>query len=108
MSRADHSAMILVIKGRAAEIDEVDLWAEQDFSEFRRPGREGTRGWNVAIICECLVVVVQQKNVFRFQVGVYEIEVVQEGDGAEQLPSESLNVGAGEGHKASALEEVED
>lgn len=37
-----------------------------------------------------------------------EVEVVQEGDGAQQLAGEGLDVGAREGHEAAGFEEVED
>lgn len=36
---ADHRAVILVIEGSAAEIDQVDLWAKQHSSELGRPRR---------------------------------------------------------------------
>ena len=36
-----------------------------------------------------------------------EVEIVQEGNRAEQLTSEGLDVRPGEGHEATTLEEVE-
>ncbi|KAK3088969.1 hypothetical protein LTR53_019838, partial [Teratosphaeriaceae sp. CCFEE 6253] len=47
-------------------------------------------------------------DVLRLEVGMDEVEVVQEGDAAQQLPGEGLDVRAGEGHEAALLEEVED
>ena len=37
-----------------------------------------------------------------------EVEVVEEGDGAEELTGEGLDVGPGEGDEGGGFEEVED
>ena len=51
---------------------------------------------------------VQQQDVLGFEVGVDEVEVMQEGDGAEELARKGLDVGAREGDEAALFEEVED
>lgn len=51
---------------------------------------------------------IQEQDVLGLEVGMDEVEVVQEGDGTEELPREGLDVRARERHEAGGFEEVED
>jgi hypothetical protein len=51
---------------------------------------------------------VKEKDILGLQIGMDEVQVVQEGDRSQQLASEGLDVGAREWYKAAVLEEVED
>jgi hypothetical protein len=55
-----------------------------------------------------LVIVLIQQNVLRLQVGVNQIQVVQEGDACEELACEVPYLTVGEGDEAVAFQEVED
>lgn len=99
--------MVLIVKRRAAKIDEVDVWTEEHSSELGRPGGQSARRGNVAVVRKGLVCVIEQQDVLRLQVGVNEVQIVQEGDGAEELACKCLDVGSGKGNEASALEEIE-
>lgn len=108
MPGADNGAVILVVECGTAEVDEVDLRTQQHSSELCRSCRQCAGGWNVPIVGESLVCVAEQQNVLRLQVGVDQIQVVQECNGSKELPCEGLNVRSWEGDKATALQEVED
>lgn len=100
--------MILVIECCGTEVDEPDLWIEEHFAMPCRAVHRCGRRWYCAVVCECLVGVLHQKNVLRLEVGMDKIQVVQEGDTGEQLLRKFLDVRTGEGHEAVALEKVED
>lgn len=51
---------------------------------------------------------VEQQDVLGLQVRVDEVQVVQEGDGTEQLAREGLNVRSWKWYEATAFQEVED
>lgn len=51
---------------------------------------------------------VYQKNILRLEIGVDEVEVVKECNGAQELSCERLDVRARKWYKATLLEEVED
>lgn len=51
---------------------------------------------------------IQQQDVLWFEIGVDEVQVVEEGDGPEQLAGKGLNVRAWEWHKGATLKEVKD
>lgn len=108
VSCADDRAVVLIIERRASKVDKVNLRAEQDATEFGRPGRQCARGRNVAVVSEGLVSMAQEQDILGLEVGVNEVEVVEESNGPEQLSGESLNVRAGEGHEGAAFEEVKD
>lgn len=92
MPGADNRAVILIVECGTAEVDEVDLRAQQHSSELCRSCRQCAGGWDVPIVGEGLVCVAEQQDVLRLQVGVNQIQVVQECDGSKELPCEGLNV----------------
>lgn len=120
--------MIFVIKGRRTKVDESNLRVEQHPAELCRAGICVGRRRDVAIICEGLVVVLYKEDVLGLEIGVDEIEVMQDckrelgtdrqglgaprgkltGDAREELAGKLLDVSAGERHKGIALEEVKD
>ena len=60
-----------------------------------------------SVVRERLVVVVHKKNVLRLQIGVDQIQVVEEGNAGEELLGKLLDVRAWEGYKLIRLEEIE-
>lgn len=70
--------MILVVKGSGAEVDQPDLAVEEHTSLTGRAGSDMRRGRNVAVVGEGLICPVDEQDVFRLQVGVNEIEVMQD------------------------------
>jgi hypothetical protein len=120
--------VILVIKGSRTKVDESNLGVKQHPTELCRAGICVGRRRDVAVICEGLVVVLHEENVLGFEIGVDEIEIMQDckhesetdgqglgavgdkltGDARKELASELLDVSARKGHKSVALEEVKD
>lgn len=70
--------MILILKGGGPEIDQPDFSVEQDSTLRSLPVDGGGGGGYFPVVCEGLVGVVCQEDVFRFEVGVYQIEIMQD------------------------------
>lgn len=70
--------MIFIIKGSRAKVNQTDLAVQQDASlrSFTGDGERGGR--DVSVVGEGLVVVVDKEDVFGFQVGVDEVEIVED------------------------------
>lgn len=60
---------------------------------------KGGGGWDGPVVCEGLVIVVDQKDVFWLKIGVDQVQVVEECYTGEELLGELLDVGAWERHK---------
>ena len=108
MPRTDHRRMVFVIKRGRPKVDKVDMRTQEYSSELRAPRVQRAAARYVPIVCECLVVVIEQKDILRLEVGVDEVQVVEERYRTQQLPREGLNVRAREWYKAAILQEVED
>ena len=63
--------------------------------------------WDSSVVCECLVIVIHQEDILGLQVGVDQIQVVEEGNTGKELLGKLLNVRAWEWHKLIRLEEIE-
>ena len=78
MSCGDNGGVVFVVEGGRAKVDEPDLAVEKDsslasISRVRvRGGRDG------AVIGEGLISVADKEDVFGFQIGVDEVEVVED------------------------------
>jgi hypothetical protein len=120
--------VVLVIKRGRAKVDESNLGVKQHPAELCRAGICVGRRRDVAVICEGLVVVLHKEDVLGFEIGVDEVEIMQDckdesdtdgqglggagdkltGNARKELASKLLDVSARKGHKGVALEEVED
>lgn len=119
--------MVLVLKGGRTKIDEPDLRVKQDLPLRRLAVDRLRRRRHLAVVRECLILVVAEKDVLGLEVGVDQVEVVEDcarsacipdpptcrmaprtSNAGEQLAGKVLNLAVGEGHKVVALEEVED
>ena len=108
MSGAYHGRMIFIIKSGRSEIDQIDVWTQKHPSKLRTPSIQRTTAGYVPVVCESLVIMVEEKDILRLKIGMNEVEVVKEGYRAEQLACEGLDVRAGKWYEAAVLEEVED
>lgn len=108
MPRTHNRTVVLIIERRRAKIYQVDLRTEQHPPELGAPRRQGTRRRDIPVISKRLVVMVEEQDVLRLEVRMNEVEVVEEGDAAQELAGKGLNVGAWEGHEAALFQEVED
>lgn len=70
VSCANHGAMVFVVKGRAPEVYQIDLWAKQHSPELCRTLRQCAGGGNIPIVGKSLIGVVQQQNILWLQVRV--------------------------------------
>lgn len=70
--------MVLVLEGGRAEVNQSNLSIEQYLSLRCLSVDSGGGGWNSTAIRERLVRTFAQKDVFWLQVGVNEIQVVQD------------------------------
>lgn len=108
MPCADNARVVFIIECCTPKVDQVDMRRKQNPPELRTPRSQRTARRDIPIIGERLVCVTEEQDVLGLEVGVDEVEVVQEGDRAEQLPCEGLDVRAGKGDEAGGFEEVED
>jgi hypothetical protein len=74
----DDGGVVLVVEGGGAEVDEADVRVEQDaaLAGVARDGLGG--GGDGAVVGEGLVGVADEEDVFGFEVGVDEIEVMED------------------------------
>lgn len=84
--------MVLVIKRSGPKIDEIDLRLQQNPPELRSTLVQCTRGRYIPVVCEGLVLMIEQQNVLRFQVRMDEVQIMQERDRLEELVGEGLDV----------------
>ena len=108
MPRTNNTRMILIIERRTPKINQVDLRTQQNPPKLRAPRSQRAARWDIPVISKRLVRMTQEQDVLGFEIGMDEVEVVQEGDGAEELAGEGLDVRAWEGYEARRFEEVED
>ena len=78
MPRAHHRTVVLIVKCRRPEINQVDLRTEQHPPELGTPRRQRTTARDIPVVRERLVCVIQQQNVLWLEIGVDEIKIVQE------------------------------
>lgn len=80
MPRAHHRTVVLIVKCRRPEINQVDLRIEQHPPELGTPRCQRTTARDIPVIRERLVSMIQQQNVLWLEIGVNEIKVVQESN----------------------------
>ena len=107
MASRNDRRVVLVVERSRAEINKPDLGVQQNLAMSRLSASNCRGRRHGPVICERLVIVVHQKDVFWFQVGVNQIKVVEEGNAGEELLGELLDMGAREGYKLIRLKEVE-
>ena len=78
VARGDDAGVILIIKSGGAEIDEPDFRVEEDFALIGAAGCGVGGGRDPAGIGEGLVIVVDEEDIFRFEIGVNEVEVMED------------------------------
>ena len=79
MPSANDGTMVFVIKGCGAKVDQADVGIKEDPALFGRSLGQGRGSGNVPAVGECLVVVIDQENVFRFEICMHELQIMQEG-----------------------------
>ena len=116
--------MILIVECGRTKINQSNLTIKQDSSLSGSPCRAVGGRWYVAVVSKCLILVVDQQNIFWFEVGMNEIEIMKDysnisastfnrttigltGNTGEQLSCKVLNLTAWERHETIALEKVE-
>lgn len=78
MSCGDNGGVVFVVEGGRAKVDEPDLAVEKD-STLAGISRVRVRGGgDGAVIGEGLISVADKEDVFGFQIGVDEVEVVED------------------------------
>lgn len=70
--------VILVVESRRSKVDQPNLWFKQDFAVLSRASGRRGRGRYVAVICKGLVCTVDEQYVFRLQIRVDEIQIVED------------------------------
>lgn len=98
--------MVLVIESGRAKVDKPNLRIKQDLAMSGRAIHRRRRRRHRPIVSEGLVVVVDEKDVLRLQIGVDQVQVVQKSHAGEELFRELLDVRAREWYEAIRLEKV--
>ena len=106
VTRGHHRRVVLIVERSRSKVDESDFRVEKDLAMACCPVYSSRRRRHSSIVRKSLIVVVNKQNVFRLQIGMNEVEVVQKGNTGEQLLGKLLDVGAGKRHKAVGLEKV--
>jgi hypothetical protein len=76
--RGDNGGVVFVVEGGRAKVDEPDLAVEKDSSLAGISGIRVRGRGNGAVVGEGLVSVADEEDVFGLQVGVDEVEVVED------------------------------
>lgn len=92
--------MVLIVESGRAEVDQADFRVEKDLPMSRTTINSCRRRRHRPVVCEGLVVVVDEEDVLWLQIRVDEVQVVEEGYTCEQLFRELLDVRAREWHEA--------
>lgn len=127
MSGRYDGRMIFVLECSGSEIDEADFRVQEHTSLVCLTRNRGGRGGYLAIVRECLIVIVTKKNILRFQIGMDKVQIVEDcgmlvktkkkkphrsdeltSNTGEQLAGKVLDLAVRERHEVVALEEVED
>ena len=108
VSRAHDRAVIFIVESGRSKINQVDLRRKQHSPELGTSCCESGRRGYVAVVGEGLIRMTEQEDVFRLQIGVNEVEIVKECDGAEQLPSKGLDMRTREWNETAGFQKVED
>ena len=104
--RHDRRVIFIVESGRP-KINEPNFTVKQYATLPSRPRRSQRRRRYVPVISEGLIQTIHKKDILGLQVGMDEVEVMEEGDTREELAGEALYLSAWEGHETVALQEVE-
>src|SRR6201999_558041 len=76
VTRGYDGGMIFVIKGSGAKVNKPNLGIEQYSSVTCRTVCSGRGGWDIAVVCEGLVIALDKQNVLRLEIGMDEVKVV--------------------------------
>lgn len=107
VSCRDHRRVVLIVKCGRPKVDEPYLGVKKHLAVSCCAIDRRRRRRYCAVVCEGLVRILDQQDVLGLEIGVDEIQVVQEGDTGEELLCKLLDMRAWEGDEAVALEEVE-
>ena len=68
--------MVFIFECCGTKVNQADLGVEED-SALRSVSVDGRRRrWDFAIICECLVALALEQDVFGLQVGVNQVKIM--------------------------------
>ncbi len=70
--------VVFILEGSGSEIDQPDLGIEEHLSLARLADHSARGGRDLAVVGKCLVVTAIEKNILGLEVGMDEIEVVQD------------------------------
>ena len=74
--------MIFIVKRGRSKINQINMRTQQHPSKLRTARVKCGTARYVPVVRKCLIVVIQEQDVLGFQVGMDQVEVVEEGDGA--------------------------
>lgn len=78
MPRGNNGRMVFVVERGRAKINESDLAVEENAPLAGVAGIRVRGGWDGAVVGECLVCVADKENVFGLEVGMDEVEVMED------------------------------
>lgn len=70
--------VVLILKGRRSKVNQPDLRVKEHLPLSSLSIDGSRRRRNSAAICECLVRTITQKDVFWFEIGVDEVQVMED------------------------------
>lgn len=69
--------MVLVIERGGSKVDQANLTVQQNSPLSCYPGCGMARGGDISVVCEGLVCVVNEKDIFWLEVRMYQVQVVK-------------------------------
>lgn len=117
--------MVFFLERGGSKVDQTDIRVQQDSTLTGDSGR-GCRGrGNVPVVRECLIVVGHKQDILGLEIGVDQIEIVQNWqhssvqpgrlrnalltcNAGEKLTSKALYLAAWKRHKSVAFEKIKD
>ena len=78
MSGGDDRRVIFVLERGRSEIDQTNLRIEQHLAITDRSGDRGRRRGDLTTVGEGLVSPIDEENIFRLQIGMNQVEIMQD------------------------------
>lgn len=122
MAGGHNGRVILLVKRGRAKVDKPDFTVPENSSLTSTPRAGVRRGRNCSIVGEGLIMIAQQEDILGFQVGVDEVEIVEDYRSArtqdqyglrrtrnagKQLSCKTLDMCTRERHETVPFEEIE-
>ena len=73
-----NGGVIFVVECCGAEVDQPDLWVQENLPVTCGASSCSGAGWYIAVVGKGLIGIINQENILRFEISVDQIEVVKD------------------------------